>query len=63
MKEANTRDVKPEELKTRKVEDRWEEDSKKRDYLSYMNLREARVWIRYRSRMTKGVKLNKASML
>ena len=37
----NTRDIKSEALKTRKVEDRWEEDSKKGDYLSYMNLREA----------------------
>ena len=36
---------KTEVLKTRKVEDRWEEDCKKRDYLGYMNLREARVWI------------------
>ena len=27
-----------------------------------MNLREARVWVRYRSRMTKGVKANRASV-
>ena len=28
IKKANTRDIKSEALKTRKVEDRWEEDSK-----------------------------------
>ena len=51
---------KSEVLKTRKVEDRWQEDCKKRDYLNYMNLREARVWIRCRSRMIAGVKANKS---
>ena len=61
VKKANTQEVKSEVLKTRKVEDRWEKDSEKRDYLGYMNLREARVWVRYRSRMTKGVKANRAS--
>ena len=62
VKEAEIKEIKSEVLKTRKVEDRWEEDCKKRVYLSYMNLREDRVWIRYRSRMTAGVKANKSSM-
>ena len=62
VKEGNIKEIKTELLKTRKVEDRRQEDCKKRDYLSYMNLREARVWIRYRSRMTAGVKANKSLM-
>ena len=62
VKEVNIKEIKTELLKTRKVEDRWQEDCKKRDYLSYMNLREARVWIRFRSRMISGVKANKSLM-
>ena len=62
VKEVNIKEIKTELLKTRKVEDRWQEDCKKRVYLSYRNLREARVWIRFRSRMIAGVKANKSSM-
>ena len=51
------KEIKTELMKTRKVENRWQED-----YLSYRNLEEARVWIRYRSRMIAGVKANKSSM-
>ena len=54
--------MKSEVLKSRKVNDRWEKDSEKRDYLRYLNLREARVWVRYRTRMTKGVKANRNDM-
>ena len=43
------------------MKDLWKENSEKRDYLGYMNLREARVWIRYWSRMTKCLKANRAS--
>ena len=52
----NIKERKSEVLKTRKVEDRCEEDCKKKDYLNSMNLRDARVWIRYRSRKIAGVK-------
>ena len=41
---------------TRKVKDRWQEDSKDRHYMSYINLRKARQWVRIRSRMIRGVK-------
>ena len=59
--EANIKEIKEAVEKTRKVEDRWQEDCKTRDFLSYMNLRGARLWIRFRSRMIKGVKKNRSS--
>ena len=59
--EANEKEIKELVENTRKVNDRWQEDSKVRDYLSYMNLRNARQWKIVRSRMTKGVKKNRSS--
>ena len=47
VKKANIQEVKLEVLKSRKVDNRWEEDIEKRVYLGYMNLRQARVWVRY----------------
>ena len=47
VKKANIQEVKSEVLKSRKVDDHWEEDIEKRVYLGYMNLRQARVWVRY----------------
>ena len=60
MREANKKVIKEAVEKTRKVEDRWQEACKTRDYLSYMNLRDTRLWIRFRSRMIKGVKTNRS---
>ena len=44
-----------------KVKDIWEDDRTKRNYLTRMNIDDARVWFRYRSKMTVRVKANRSS--
>ena len=41
-----------------KVADRWSEDPMDNTYLKYMSLPNSRVWMRYRARSIKGVKVN-----
>ena len=41
-----------------KVGDRWSEDPMDTTYLKYMSLPNSRIWMRYRARFIKGVKVN-----
>ena len=41
-----------------KVGDRWSEDPLDNTYLKYMSLPNSRIWMRYRARSIKGVKVN-----
>ena len=41
-----------------KVGDRWSEDPKTHDYLTYMSLPNSRIWMRLRARSIRGVKVN-----
>ena len=41
-----------------KVRDRWSEDTLDNTYLKYMSLPNSRIWMRYRARSIKGLKVN-----
>ena len=45
----------------KKIRDRWDSGIKRRDYQSKMALENARSWMRYRSRMIRGMKANRSS--
>ena len=45
----------------KKVKDIWKDDKGKMNYLERMNLEDARVWFRYRSKITIRVKGNPSS--
>ena len=44
-----------------KIEDRYSDDRKERDYIKRMSLRDTRIWFRQRSRMTLRIKANRSS--
>ena len=44
-----------------KIEDRYSDDKKARDYIKRMSLRDTRIWFRQRSRMTLRIKANRSS--
>ena len=44
-----------------KVADKWNDNRRTRNYLAQINIDDARVWIRYRSKMTVGIKANRSS--
>ena len=41
-----------------KIEDRYSDDRKERDYIKRMSLRDTRIWFRQRSQMTLRIKAN-----
>ena len=45
-----------------KIDDRYSDDRKERDYIKRMSLRDTRIWFRQRSRMTLRVKANRSSV-
>ena len=44
-----------------KIQDRYSDDRKERDYIKRMSLRDTRIWFRQRSRMTLRIKANRSS--
>ena len=45
-----------------KIQDRYSDDRKERDYIKRMSLRDTRIWFRQRSRMTLRIKANRSSV-
>ena len=45
-----------------KLQDRYSDDRKERDYIKRMSLRDTRIWFRQRSRMTLRIKANRSSV-
>ena len=45
-----------------KINDRYSDDRKERDYIKRMSLRDTRIWFRQRSRMTLRIKANRSSV-
>ena len=45
-----------------KINDRYSDDRKERDYIKRMSLRDTRIWFRQRSRMALRIKANRSSV-
>ena len=45
-----------------KIEDRYSDDRKERDYIKRMSLRDTRIWFRQRSQMKLQIKANRSSL-
>ena len=58
----NEKDIKQMIAERPKIEDRYSEDRKERDYIKRMSLRDTRIWFRQRSRMTLRIKANRSSV-
>ena len=58
IKQYSSLKQKEEVQNSNKVGDRWSEDPLDITYLKFMSIPNSRVWMRYRARSIKGVKVN-----